>query len=158
MIVLYRNIKEITKNKNMEVLLITQFSFPLKKFGWFLTGQWPYHCLTDRVIFFLSAFWSGPPVPIPWSHRLGFLSFFFSNTFSIQNISDHTTVSQTRFKKTRSMRSWYGHWRPGVKCLRKKPRSDRLWYGHWGLLNLYSHWWVKFLGMLKPNLKSKLLL
>ncbi len=43
------------------------------------------------------------------------------------------------------MRSWYGHWHPGVKCLRKKKkRSDRPWYGHWGLLNSYGHWWVKF--------------
>ncbi len=42
------------------------------------------------------------------------------------------------------MRPWYGHWCPGVKCLRKKKqkkkRSDRSWYGHWGLLNSYGNW------------------
>ncbi len=79
-------------------------------FSWicFLTRQWPYHRLADRVIFFQSGFWSSPPMTI-----------------------------------TRSVRPWYGHWRPGVKCLRKKTWSDRPWYGHWGLLNLYGHWWVK---------------
>ncbi len=41
-----------------------------------LTRQWPYHCLTDRVIFFQSGFWPGPPVAIPQSHRPGFFHFF----------------------------------------------------------------------------------
>ncbi len=80
--------------------------------------QWPYHGLTDG--FFI----------------------FFSITFLTLNISDHTTVSYTGFKKTRSVRPWYGHRHPGVKCLTKKPRSDRLWYDHWGLLNSYGYWWV----------------
>ncbi len=106
-----------------------------------LTRQWPYHCLTDRVIFFQSGFWPGPPVTIPRSHRLVF-SFFFSITFLTLNVCDYTTVWQTGLKKTWSVRPWYGHWHPGVKCLRKKPRSDRPWYGHWGLLNSYGHWWV----------------
>ncbi len=46
-----------------------------------------------------------------------FFFHFFSNTFSNLNISGHTTVSQTGFKKTWSVRLWYGHWRPGIKCL-----------------------------------------
>ncbi len=41
-----------------------------------LTPQWPYHCLTDRVIFFLSGFWPGLPVATPRSHRPGFFHFF----------------------------------------------------------------------------------
>ncbi len=49
------------------------------------------------------------------------------------------------------MRPWYGHWHPGVKCLRKKKkRSDRPWYGHWGFLNSYGHWWVIYASVPGP--------
>ncbi len=37
-----------------------------------LTHQRPYHCLTDRVIFFLTCFWPGPPMATPRSHRPDF--------------------------------------------------------------------------------------
>ncbi len=54
-----------------------------------------------------------------------FFSFFlFSNTFWTLNVSDHTTVSQTRFKKPRSVRLWYGHWHPGIKCQKKTGLTD----------------------------------
>ncbi len=82
-----------------------------------LTHQWPYHCLTDRVIFFNQVF---DPVHQWPSHSLTDRVFsFFSNKFSTLNVSDHTTVPD---------------------CLRKKKRSHRPWYGHWGLLNFYGHW------------------
>ncbi len=99
--------------------------------------QWPYRCLTDRIIFFNQVF---DPV-CQWPYQVSQTGFFhfFKNTFSTLNISDHTKVSQTGFKKPRSVRPWYGHWRPGVKT-----RSDRPWYGHRGLLNSYGHWWVKY--------------
>ncbi len=69
--------------------------------------------------------------------QIGVFFIFFSNTFRTLNVSEHTTVSQTRFKKPQSVRPCYGHWHPGVKCL-KKNRSDRPWYGKWGLL---THQW-----------------
>ncbi len=43
-----------------------------------LTRQGPYRGLTDRIIFFLSGFWLGPPVATPRSHRPGFFHFFKS--------------------------------------------------------------------------------
>ncbi len=72
------------------------------------------------LFFFNQVFDPGWPVTIPQSRRLGFFHFFFSKTFSTLNVSEHATVSQTGFKKTRSRRPCYGHWRPVVKCLRKK--------------------------------------
>ncbi len=56
----------------------------------------------------------------------------------------------------RSVKPWYRHWRPGVKCLRKKNQSNRPWYGHWGLLNLYGHWWVKNLYRIKNSKNKKI--
>ncbi len=113
-----------------------------------LTCQWPCHCLTDRVIFFQSGFWPGSPVTIPQSHRPGFF-FIFLNTFSTLNVSDHTTVSQIGFKKIRSVRPWYGHWHPGVKCLRKK---NPVWQ-----TMIWSLGFVKFVWSLmgKRNYKKK---
>ncbi len=73
------------------------------------------------------------PVTIPWSHGPGFF-----------NVSGHTMVSQTGFflslfrcrtsvtiSRTRSVKLWYGHWRPSLKYQKKKNQSDRPWYGHW---------------------------
>ncbi len=61
-------------------------------------------------------------------------------------VSGHTMASQTEFflslfwprisvtiPHTRSVRLWYGHWRPSLKYLFKKTSSDRPWYGHWCL-------------------------
>ncbi len=60
--------------------------------------QRQYRCLTDRLIFFLSGFWPGPPVATPQSHRPGFFIFFKKVVFD-QDVSGHTTVCQTRFFK-----------------------------------------------------------
>ncbi len=94
-----------------------------------------------------SGFSPGLPVTIPRSHGP---SFF--------NVSGHTTVSQTIFflslfqprtsvtiPCTRSVRLWYGHWRPSLKYQKKKPvwqtvvwplafkktQSVGPWYGLW---------------------------
>ncbi len=102
--------------------------------------QWPYHCLTDRVIFFSIRFLTQSTCDYTTVSQTSFFSFFLSNTFSTLNVSDHTTVSQNGFLKPRSVRPWYSHWHQGIKWLRKKTWSDRPLYGHWGLLNLYGHW------------------
>ncbi len=68
--------------------------------------QWPYHGLTDQVFFI----------------------FFFKHIFNPKHHWPyHSLIDQ--LKQPRSVRPWYGHWRTGVKCLRKKPWSDRPWYG-----------------------------
>ncbi len=84
-----------------------------------LTHQWPYHCLTDRVIFFNQVF--DPVCQWPYQGLTDRILFiFFPKTFSTLNVSDHSTVLQTGFKKTQSAGPWYGHWCPGGKCVRKK--------------------------------------
>ncbi len=89
-----------------------------------LTHPRPYHCLTDRLLFFYQVF---DPVH-QWLYHgltgLVFSIFFFSNPFSSLNVSDHTTVSQTGLKKKSSVRPWYGHWCLGVKCLRKRKKNN----------------------------------
>ncbi len=65
-----------------------------------LTHQWPYHCLTDRAIFF-SISW-------PYHGRPVFLIFFF---FCQTLFRPSTSVTISR-----SHRPGYGQWRPGVKC------------------------------------------
>ncbi len=85
-----------------------------------LTCQWPYHCLTDRSFFFSIGYLTQSVSDYTTVSQTGFLSFFFQNTFSTVKISDHTTDLQTKFFFTQSVRLQYGHWHPGVKCLRKK--------------------------------------
>ncbi len=58
-----------------------------------LTRQWPYHCLTDRVIFFSIRFLTQSASDHTTVSQTGFFVFFFSNTFLTLNVSDHTTVS-----------------------------------------------------------------
>ncbi len=52
--------------------------------------------------------------------------FFFLNILHL-DINDYTTVSKTGFKKTQSVRPWYGHWYLGLKmCLKKKMKKPSL--------------------------------
>ncbi len=50
-----------------------------------LTRQWPYPCLTDRIIFFQSGFRPCTPVTISWFHRPDFFHFFLNQDLMKKN-------------------------------------------------------------------------
>ncbi len=56
---------------------------------------------------------------IPRSHRLDFF-IFFSNTFLTLNVSDHTTVPQTGFKKTMVIDVQKGLKKNSAVCVRTR--------------------------------------
>ncbi len=79
-----------------------------------------------------SGFWPGLPVAIPrltdrlfkcqWPYRGLTDRDFFLFFLSLFRHRTSVTIPQTR-----SMRPWYGHWRPSLEY--KKKRPDRPWYG-----------------------------
>ncbi len=114
----------------------------------FLTHQRPYHCLTDRVIFFYQVFDSVRQWPHHGLTDQSFFNHFFdlgrqwpyhrSVVWSLTSQSKISFLKKPsltdcgmatdiliendlkKMKKTRSVRPWCGHWQTGTKTWEKK--------------------------------------
>ncbi len=64
------------------------------------------------------------------------------------DVNDHTTISQTGFFKTRSVRPWYGHWHLGTKmCLKKNEKNPVCETAVWSLADRVENLIKKWLGL-----------
>ncbi len=123
-----------------------------RNFELILTRQMPYRCLTDRVIFFLSGFWPGPPVATPQSHRPGFFHFFKSHFWPSRQwpylgLSDCTDI--LRRKNDRKETGFFLCWRmsdrpsPPVTIPQSpRPAFFSIWNKNWSRRLRYGHWWT----------------